>query len=301
MRTSVSFLDLLQEAVRLSLRSRHILAFALPLGLLAWGGAWVGERLNSILPDSTDSLATLWQGLSESESLLLGLGGALLGLGVLRALCRGPLFLIGESKLVPKPAAEATPPLPSRKALASSAFMSLLFELAYWGAVALLSLIIVIPVVLALRYNPGATQTIAELGVILLLTLSIALFYLKEFALLYRLLAHIRPLIALDLGLKLFKKHLFWSVLFGLFLMGLSLLFTFFANLAIIASDLVMFKVARGPLALLVTVVILGCGAVIEEMLRLLFFHALAAAPKQPSMRIKKLIEEKSPGNVPSV
>lgn len=300
MRTSVSFLQLLQEAVRLSLGSRLILAFAIPFGLLAWGGAWVSERLSHLLPEATDSLATLWQTVAQSENTLVYLMAMLFGLGVVRASCRGPLFLIGESRIVQEKTTEESKS-PTKKALLSSALVSLLFELSYWGAVVLLSFIVVIPVFLAARYNPSAAPMIAELGLILILVLSIALFYLKEFSLLYRLLAHIRPLPALELGLKLFKKHLFWSVLFGLFLMGLSLLFTFFANLAIIASDFIKTEVAQSVASAAIAVAILGVGAVIEEVLRLLFFHALAAAPKQPAIKIKQLIEEKSPGNIPSV
>lgn len=301
MRASVSFLDLLHEACKLTFRSRRTLAlFGLSFGILAFGSTQASEVLAPLLSQSNETLEELRVVLNQDPGLWIILGSTFFLIGALRSLLRGPLFLTLERLLTEK--LGPTTPAPAKKSkLLHAALVSFQFELGYWGICLLVAAIVSLPVLLALRFNPGALPALAQLGFILFLFLAVAFSYIKEFALLYTLLAHARMMIALELGLKLFKKHLFQSLLFGLFLMALSLLFTFIANLAIIASDFAGSKLLKEGMVAISVILILGLSAVLGEALRLLFFHALAATPKLPAVKVKKLLEEKASTSAPTM
>lgn len=296
----VSFADLLREAVRVVFHSpRFLVAFGLPFGLLAFAMTRINESIAPLLPEATLTVSALWSALGTQEHLWVMLIALSITISLVRSLLRGPLFLTAERLIGPLPLKQ----LPTLKPKTSlrAALWSLVFEVTSWGMNIITAGIITLPIALALRYNPETTPFLAQLGFVIFLVMAVVFFFLKEFAILYNLLAHARFGTAWELGLKLFQKHLFQSLLFGLFLMALSLLFTFAANLAIIASDFIGIGWVRTGAAALSVVIILGASTVIEEVLRLLFFHALAATPKLPVVKVKKLLEEKSPTGAPTI
>lgn len=303
MRSSVSFVELLIQAWREIFRSRQLLFwFGGAFGLLALASSLLNTAITPLLPEAPSNIEALLKSLTEKQTLLTPFLLLTLLTNFLYALLRGPYFLSLERLITLKPSTHSALRQPQRKQLLRGAVLSFFFELSYWGALALVFLAISVPLILALRYNTTAIQPIAQIGFSLWIILAITFFYLKEYALLYSLLAHLRLNIALELGLKLFKKHLLLSLLFGLFLMALALLFTFSVNLAIIASDFIGLVTWHRWISALCTVVMLGLGALIAEALRLFFFHALAATPKTPLLKkARRLVGEKNPGSAPSI
>lgn len=300
MRAPVSFFDLFQETLRLISSGRFVYGFGVVFGILALLATELNQRvLPFIESENTSPHALIRTILDQQEIFLLTLGGLLI-LGLLRSLLRGPYFLLMENMIIQKLSLEKEFDL-KPKVLRRSAWTALSFEIGYLITLALLWVVIALPLTLAFRLNPGAFEFLLPLGLILLTILSIVFFYLKEFALLYSLLAHSKPRLSLELSLKLFQKHTWLILLFGLFLMAIAFLFTFVVNLVIIASDLIPLIWLQVGLSAVGTIVVFGLAEATKETLRLLFFHTLAATPKPPVLKVKSLIEEKHPGSAPTV
>lgn len=293
MRPSISFFQLFEEAVRTLLQSRPLLFMGVPLGIILFLSMKESERITPLLPTETTSPEAFLASISlHQETLLTGIFILLL-LGIIRTALRGPIFILIEHILLKKLPAPSSSPHINQKYLLKGAGLSILFEALYWIALTLLGLIIFVPSFIALKFNQAVVFSLFQMGTILLLMLAVVFFYIKEFGLLYALLAHIKPRLAIELGLKLFKKHTVLSLLFGLFLIALSFLFTFFLNLAMITSALIPFWWPKAIVSVLSSIVILGFTTLLIETLRLLFFHALAATPAIKVANIKEALKEK--------
>ncbi len=301
MRVSISFLSLLEEAVQILFQSKLLLSLLIPLGLLLFGSFQVSETLAPLLPESFLSREAVISTFETHQRFLRDGLIALLLFGVLRMALRGPLFLFIEHTVLQKVTPTSRLSLPKSYMLMRSAIIALGYEAFYWMTLTLLALVLFSPLYIASKVNPAAIQILFQMGALVLLGLSLVFFYLKEFGLLYTLLAHLKPRLALDLGRKLFQKHTLLSLLFGLFLMALSLLFTFCLNLAIITSAIIPWSFLQEGWRLVCGVILLGSAALLTETLRLLFFHALAATPRIKVSPTKKILaEEKSIGEAPT-
>lgn len=301
MRTSVSFFHLLEEAVRIIFQSKLLLTLTLPLGGILFVSTKISEQLTPLLPQDLSSPLFLPL-LKEEQPLIFSLGATLVFLGIVHTILRGPLFLLIEERLLKQlPASPHQGALFNKKLLGRSALFSLSFETLYWGALLLIGAVISSPLFLAAKFNPSVIPSLFQIGTLLLLGLAIFFFYIKEFGLLYTLLAHIHPKLSLELGLKLFKKHSLLSLLFGLFLIALSFLFTFFLNLAMIISAFIPFSKMESLVNGVSGIVILGFITVLTETLRLLFFHALAATPRIKLTDMQPVLEkEKTTSGAPT-
>ncbi len=293
MRPSLSFFHLFEEAVRTLLQSRPLLIIGIPLGIVLFVSMKASERLAPLLPTGTNTPESILASFSTHQETFIGGFTILLLCGILRTAFRGPLFLSIEQTLIKK--LPQSTPLPSlgKRHIIQGVFLGLLFETFYWIALILLGFILFLPSFLASKFNPAVVSSLFQMGTILLLILAVIFFYIKEFGFLYALLAHIKPRLALELGLKLFKKHAALSLLFGLFLIALSFLFTFSLNLAMITSAVIPFWWPKTIMSGIISIVILGFTALLTEILRLLFFHALAATPKTRVTNVKKVLEGK--------
>lgn len=296
MRTTVSFFHLLEEAVWLIFRSKPLLWLGLPFGILGFLSLQLSEHLTPLLQDNFSSPENFFAFFLEHQTTFMVLISALLCIGILRVLLRGPLFLFIERALLNTLPDSPKEIHPHQKPLLRAAGLSFLFETLYWAALTLLGLIIFSPILIASKVNPMVIPSLFQMGTIFLLVIALTFFYMKEFGLLYSLLTGIKPRLALELGLKLFQKHLLFSLLFGLFLIALSLLFTFFLNLAIITSALIPFFWLEVTINALGGIIVFGLATLITETLHLLFFHALAVTPHIKIVETtKKIIEgEKS-------
>lgn len=294
MRVPVSFFELLQEGVRVVFQSKPLLILLFPLGLVLYGAALQSQTLSETLLKDIGSLPELFSFLQEHYQTVLSIFGFTLFTGILRALLRGPIFLLLEQTLLKQfPKKTDGEPLYHKKYFLRSSLFSFLFEGSYWLTLLLLSVIVLSPLPLTFLFNPGLTATLFELATILLLVLAALFFYIKEFSLLYVLLAHIKPRLALELGLRLFQKHLALSLLFGAFLILLSFFFTFLLNFAIITSALVPYAGIKYASGFLSGSFILGFATLLMDALHLLFFHALAATPQIKLKKLGKILEEK--------
>lgn len=300
MRSSFSLTDLLPRAFDLILSSPILRWFILPFGLLGLLSFQVSNQLEPWLPQEEVDLPTL---ITIAQSHLASLGTMLLvlmGTGFVYTIIRGPFFLVTEHFVRSRERSEPTPLQFTQKVLFRGALITFVFETGYWLLMLLFGMCISLPILLSFLYNPNAAPVIGELGLLLLLVIAFIFFSLKEFALLYSLLAHAKFLGAAELGLRLFKKHFFTTILFNLLLVALWLLFTFLLNLAIIAIGFVDHEELRTGLAWSGVVVILGSATLLKETLRLLFFHALAATPKAPITASRETVLDKSPSEAPT-
>lgn len=294
MRPSISFFHLFEEAVRTLLQSRPLLLMGIPFGITLYLSMKGSELIAPLFPTEVVDPEVMFTSLSiHQETLFIGITIIVL-LGALRTALRGPLFLFIEKILLQKLPASSSPSLPlKRQQLIKGVLLALLFEILYWLLLVIFGLILFSPLLIASTYNPGVAPFLFQMGSIFLFILGITFFYVKEFGFLYALLAHIKPRLAIELGLKLFKKHTALSLLFGLFLIALSFLFTFFLNLAMITSALITFWWPKTIISTICGIGILGFTAILTETLRLLFFHALAATPQIKVSNMEKILEEK--------
>lgn len=294
MRAPVSFFELLQEAVRLVIQTKPLLWLLFPLGLLLFITATQSESASEFLSAGISSPDELLPFLREHSRAIIILTSFTLLSGSLRAALRGPIFLLIEQTLLRRSLKEPTPQQSlHKKHYLRSSGVAFLFEGSYWITLLVLSLALFSPLLMAITFNPELGQTIGKLALLLLLVLAVIFFYIKEFSLLYVLLAHIRPRLALDLGLNLFQKHLALSLLFGFFLITLSFLFTFLFNFAIITSALIPLSALQSLSKFLSGSIILGFATLLTDALHLLFFHALAATPRIKLADLKKYVGEK--------
>lgn len=297
MRATVSFVDLLQRTINLFSRHHHLLWFVIPFGIIAVLSTKVSEYFPAFTNEETKDWSILLAKVEQDFSSLIGMVGVLILLSILHSLFRGPYFLTLEEAINSDKEGKNSHSI-SAKIYLRAALTSLKYDGMYWLGTAFLLTTIGLPIIFAFRFNQSVAPIIGELGFILVFIVATLFFILKEFALLYTLLAHTKLKAAMELSLHLFKKHTFLTLLFSLFLMLLSLLFTFPINLAIIASDFVEFRWLQKGFEWLSLGSILGISTLIKESLRLLFFHALATAPKVKEPGVKEILEEK--GNVSS-
>ncbi len=302
MRTTVSFFHLLEEAVWLIFRSKPLLWLGLPFGILGFLSLQLSEHFTPLLQDNFSSPENFFAFFLEHQTTFMVLISALLCIGILRVLLRGPLFLFIERALLNTLPDSPKEIHPHQKPLLRAVGLSFLFETLYWSSLTFFGLIIFSPILIASKVNPMIIPSLFQLGTIFLLVITLIFFYMKEFGFFYALLSGIKPRVALELGLKLFQKHLFFSLLFGLFLVAISLLFTFFLNLAIITSALIPFFWPQAFVSTVSGIILFGFVTLLTEALRLLFFHALAATPRIKMTAPKKILtEEKETTGAPSV
>lgn len=298
MRAPVSFFDLTQEAVRIIFQSKPLLVLLFPIGLFLFTAALPSQSISEFLPKDLSSPGGLLSFARDHiQTITLFVGFTIL-VGGVRAALRGPIFLLIEQTSLERSRKQNSPSLVlQKKQLIRSSLFSFLYEGGYWIGLFFISLILLSPLPIAMAFNPALLSTLTQLATLLLLVLAVIFFYIKEFSLLYTLLAHIRPRLALDLGLRLFQKHLPLSLLFGFFLLTLSFLFTFLLNFAIITSALIPFPVIKQLTEVVSGGIILGFMTLLTDALHLLFFHALAATPKIQLQKMGKILEEKKSAN----
>lgn len=273
---SVSFVTLLLESARLFLKQRLLFVFVFLFGSITlFSSQFTKMPLPISSLETTEHILT-W--IAENHTLILTLLGLNFFFTLISALIRGSIFLIIEETLLPR-APHHTNKInlikylhASLKAFRTEAFYSLfLFSLTF---------LLFVPVFFAWKFNAASLPLIFNLASLLLIGILVLFYFIKEYAVLYQILAGTSFRIALDLGYALFRKRFGLSLIFGMVLFALFLCFTFILDSAIIWSARFFGDEAFGSALFLF--VFSGCYMVYENIFRLLFFHSLAAEKKKP-------------------
>ncbi|MEP7162913.1 MAG: hypothetical protein ABI747_04090 [Candidatus Moraniibacteriota bacterium] len=286
----VPFSTLLIEAARLSVKRRAHFLFTILLGVIATLSYFVLRNVDVVLPEASEEVSILFSWVKEHQSTLFILSLTSLGFALVKAALRGPLFVILEETLLAfTEEKKSLAPLSSR--LRRASLLGFFFETFSFLVSALLFGIVFLPTYFALLYNPSALPTIFQLSSLLFLVGAVLFYFLKEYSLLYGILGGVRPLIALELGYGLFRKNLTQSLLFGTLILGLSFIFTFTLDSAIITSA--MFFKREGFTTPFLIFLVSGMSGVFVEALRLLFFHSIAAT-RSKKQRAEKVSAQES-------
>ena len=151
--------------------------------------------------------------------------------------------------------------------------------------------ILAIPPLIAASYNPETLPLLMLLSLITLAPLALAIFFIRQFSLLYLLLSplHIRG--AIETGSALFYRFIVPSLLFGLFSFALAVLFTFCANLVILVTTVLFEKISipipETSVSLVLGFVLFSWFVVFQQALWIAFFKSLAG-PRKTDKPIKE-------------
>lgn len=283
--------SLLFSALRLTTQRRVHFLFMGLWGIAGATAAWLARDIALIPPETATDLATFGRFLASESHTILVLTGISIGLVIAEALIRGPLILVLEDTLTRKSHERPGSTLPSFRFLLRAASVSLFISLLYIALLTLIGTILFTPVALAIVRDHGATSFLVFIALTLFFGLSVLFYFIKEFTLYYTVLSRIPLRSSAELGTALFQRHMATSLLFGLLLVGLSLIFTFTLDSAIITSA----AIAKDSLfaTLLPVFLFTGFYSIFEQLLRLLFFHALAA-PKKKEREPRVVVSTKS-------
>lgn len=168
------------------------------------------------------------------------------------------------------------------RALGKNFFRALSLE-----SLALLSLLLSIgilslPLWIASSRNPEAMLPLTTLGLFTLIPIVIIIFFIRQYALFYLLLAPLAIRGAIETGASLFSRFIFQSLFFGLFSFALTILFTFCLNLVILGivvlSQKVSLPLGEAGVSLATGFVFFAWFAIFQQALWLAFFKAIAGA-----------------------
>lgn len=151
--------------------------------------------------------------------------------------------------------------------------------------------ILSLPYLIAASKNPGAMNTLFDLGFLAFIPIALAVFFIKQFALFYFLLSPLKLRASLEASGTLFSHFIFRSLFFGLFLLILTSLFTFFINIVILSlvalSEKIGFPQGSFPITLIVGFVFFAWFSIFQQALWLAFFKDIAG-PKETEETIKE-------------
>lgn len=154
-------------------------------------------------------------------------------------------------------------------------------------------IILSFPLWLASVHNPGAMIPLTFLALLTLVPISIILFFVRQYALLYLLLSPIGIRGAFEASAKLFSRSILQSFFFGLFAFLLTLLFTFFLNLAILSVSTLAAAISIPSEKTFPVIIISGLFfawfALFQQALWIAFFRTIAGTENK-----EKVVTEKT-------
>ncbi len=162
-----------------------------------------------------------------------------------------------------------------------AAFLSLLFQIAFWCLLCILGLILFLPSYTAWIINQESFPVLTEMALILFLTLAVYLFFIKELAYFFALFSKISLPTSIDLGARLFRKYSFATVLFIFYASLLALLVIVLIDSLLAPIRLILPEPIRQQAVSLVGVLLFGYYSLFDQSLRLVFFRSIAAPPKR--------------------
>lgn len=289
---TASFTTITERALRLTWQGRSLWWSAIPVGICIGIGTHMSTLLQDTLPESTD--AALWVPLLTDQRLVIGLALLFLAL-IAQSLLRGALVFLLEHRLRKTGSSEVVKK-PTTLTLLHAAGTSLIFEMVYWLTLLIIAAVFAIPCLFAWRFNPSVLPAILEIGFLLLLTIGVYLYFIKELSLLYGILGNLRFQPATDLGFRLFRRQAWSTTLFFFYAAILALFFS------ILIEGLVMlFGISKENTSWYTSALIalpFGIYFIFDQALRLTFFHAIAATPKKPITKEIVLEPDKSPSGI---
>lgn len=169
-------------------------------------------------------------------------------------------------------------------------------------------IILSLPFWLASAYNPEAITSLILFGALTLIPIIIVLFFVRQYALLYLLLSPIGIRGAFEASSKLFSRYMLPSLLFGLFIFLLTLLFTFLLNLAILSISTLATVISLLPekiyLPLVISGIFFAWFAIFQQALWIAFFKAIAGTENKDKVVTEKaapFIENNKVPDVPPI
>lgn len=248
---------------------------ALPLGICIGIGTHTNALLQDTLPKTPDT--TLWVTLMSNSGVLFAFG-TLLAVACGQSFLRGIIVFSLERRNREKEL-RGIQNLAFRK-IFRGACLSVFFEVTYWLALLLIAFAFAIPCLIAWRFNPSALPAILEVGSLLLMTIGVYLYFIKELSVFYAILANVHVQTAIDLGFRLFRRQAFNTILFFFYAALLAICFSMLAEGLIASVKIPKTDVSWGMT--LVRALPLGIYFIFDQALRLMFFRAIATTPKKP-------------------
>lgn len=140
--------------------------------------------------------------------------------------------------------------------------------------------ILSLPLWIASSHNPDAMTPLITLGFLTFLPIAIIIFFIRQYSLLYLLLSPLRIRGAIETAANLFSRFLFPSLLFGVFSLTVTLLFTFLLNLVILSVVALLRQVSvpleGATISLATGLALFSWFAVFQQALWIAFFRAIA-------------------------
>lgn len=289
-----SLVKITRESLRAFRQHRFLWWFAVPIGILIGASSFLSEKVRESFSKTSD-LSSLTPLLTERWFLLIVSASFLIAL--LQSVLRGMLVAVFIYQLNNDRTIKSVPPSP--RDILRSGFVSVSFEFTYWVFMAGIGIVIALPMLLSRHFNPTITPIIFELGFILVVTLGVYLYFIKELSCLYAIIGKVYFRSSLDLGIRLFRKHTFSTVLF----------FSYAALLALLMGVLMttLFRLFHMPdptgdnLSSLVFIsALFGLYFVFDQILRVTFFRSIAASPEKPLAKERVIEAAEAPSGLSS-
>jgi hypothetical protein len=274
---TASLTAITRNAFQLVRKIRQGWLFALPAGFFIILGSIHPIALpNSIDPDALFSGDWFFTPEGQHFSFLIGLS-LLISFG--QALIRGPMLLAlnrtaaGNEKSV------------VRTGFLRAALLSLFFQAAFWCLLFILGGVLFLPSYVAWRMNPESFPALTEIALILFLTLSTYLFFIKELTYFFALFGKTAFRSSVDLGTRLFRKHSFATVLFMFYAALLTLFSIILVDALLSSTGLFLPETNRWLIESAIGLPVFGYYFLFDQALRLAFFRSIATPPKE---RVRK-------------
>lgn len=178
------------------------------------------------------------------------------------------------------------------RAIGKNFFRAFLLECLALFFLLAVTLILSLPFLIASSRNPEVMGTLISLGLLAFVPIAIAIFFIKQFSLFYLLLSPLQIRGSLETGSSLFSRFIFQSLLFGLFSLILTALFTFSVNAVILGITLISKKSGLpfedASIALVIGLAFFAWFGVFQQALWLAFFKFIAGASET-----KEVVKEK--------
>ncbi len=280
----ISFLDIFMTSWRLSISRRTFLVFgffiALPLAAQIF-----------LLPPVDTSPTDQW--LTEITLHPTRTIFFLLGYFLFTLFGKGNLIVsLGQTRRDKKESLFSFP------SLSRTFSRALILDASIGAFLIVLLILLALPTLIASRTIGSVPETLSLLTLLTFAPIAIVVFFVREFSYFYFLLSPLRLKTALEVSTNYFLHHRTIALWFGLFSLLLSLLFTFFLNLAMLAIVALFQRFTPAlPEAIVVFVGSLICFTwytTFRQTLWFTFFQYLAT-PKDKTkvVETKTILEEK--------
>lgn len=215
--------------------------------------------------------------------------------------------LFGKSNLIVSlsPLASGRPAASDNFTLVATfrTFLRALFlELVIIAALLAVIAILFTPVGIALWKNPTAIGSLVGLASITLIPFAVFAAFVREYGLIYLLLAKLSPRDALYSGASLFSRFALLSIFFGFFSLLITIVFTFCLNLSILSIDALFGRLSGEShvFSLVAAFILLTWFFIFRQALWILFFKEIAAPKNKDADTEEKVFADKIPESPPA-